>query len=121
GVGPGNAPAWIAPDADLAAAARFVVDSKSFDHGLICGSEQHLIVDRAVVGPFEAVLERHGAVIFDEAETDRFCAGAFDPVTSDLRIDLVGKPAADIAASVGLAVPSTTRLLVFRAGGARHH
>ena len=45
GVGPGNAPALISVDADLQQAARSVVMSKSFDNGLICGAENHLVVE----------------------------------------------------------------------------
>jgi acyl-CoA reductase-like NAD-dependent aldehyde dehydrogenase len=45
GVGPGNAPAWICADADLQEAARMVVASKAFDHGIICGPENNLVVD----------------------------------------------------------------------------
>src|SRR4029078_4775314 len=45
GVGPGNAPAWACAHADLAAPQRALVDSKSFDNGLICGAEHNLVVD----------------------------------------------------------------------------
>ena len=45
GVGPGNAPALISADADLRHVARSVVVSKSFDNGLICGAENHLVVE----------------------------------------------------------------------------
>ena len=48
GVGPGNAPALISADADLRHAARSVVMSKSFDNGLICGAENHLVVEAGV-------------------------------------------------------------------------
>ena len=58
GVGPGNAPAWVCADADLQAAARMVVASKAFDHGIICGSENNLIVDQSVRDDFTAAL--HG-------------------------------------------------------------
>ena len=44
GVGPGNAPALICADADLDYAAQSVVMSKSFDNGLVCGSENNLVV-----------------------------------------------------------------------------
>ena len=60
GVGPGNAPVWIAPDADLVAAAACIVESKAFDHGLVCGAEQHLVVDESVYEPFVAALRDAG-------------------------------------------------------------
>ena len=46
GVGPGNAPAYVAADADLPAAAQAIVEGKSFDNGIICGSEQHVVTDQ---------------------------------------------------------------------------
>src|SRR4029078_10865157 len=52
GVGPGNAPAFVAEDAHADAAARAIVTSISFDNGLICGSEHNLVVDARVVAPF---------------------------------------------------------------------
>ena len=48
GVGAGNAPAWVSADADPATAAQAIVISKSFDNGLICGSEQHIVVDASL-------------------------------------------------------------------------
>jgi hypothetical protein len=50
GVGSGNVPALVCADADPVAAAAAVVESKSFDHGIICGSEDNLVVDAAVAG-----------------------------------------------------------------------
>ena len=48
GVGPGNTPAWVCADADVGQAAASIVASKSFDHGVTCGSEQHVVVDAFV-------------------------------------------------------------------------
>ena len=57
GVGAGNAPVWVCPDADMEAVAACVVDSKAYDNGLICGAEQHLVVDVTVVDGLVAALE----------------------------------------------------------------
>ena len=54
GVGPGNAPVLICPDADLDEAARAIVQSKTFDNGLICGAEHNLVVDQRVVATVPA-------------------------------------------------------------------
>lgn len=114
GVGAGNAPAWIAPDADLEKAAMAVVISKGFDYGLICGSEQHLVVDRSIRDDFSAELEKQGAVVLDQEGTEKFMAGAFEP-TGDLKMLLVGQSAATIAEACGLEVPEDAKLLVFEA------
>mgnify|MGYP003297133781 CR=1 FL=1 len=71
GVGSGNVPALVCADADPAAAAAAVVESKAFDHGIICGSEDNLVVDRHVARAFRAALERAGAVVCSAEETAR--------------------------------------------------
>src|SRR3974390_2785035 len=61
GVGPGNAPAWVCADADVEEAARMVVASKSFDYGIICGSENNLVVDESGGETFIGALRQAGA------------------------------------------------------------
>lgn len=112
GVGAGNAPVWICPDADLAAAARAVVVSKSFDNGVICGSDNNLVVDATVRDEFLRQLEAAGALILSGFEVDRFSAGALDPRTKALRRELVGKSAAQILNAVGLPRGEAVKLIV---------
>lgn len=114
GVGAGNAPAWIAPDADIEAAAAAVVNSKAFDYGLICGSEQHLVVDRSVRHEFVAALERNDATVLDERETEQFIAGAFEP-GGNLKMHFTGQAAGSIAQAAGLERGHDSRLIVFQA------
>lgn len=114
GVGAGNAPAWIAPDADIEAAAAAVVNSKAFDYGLICGSEQHLVVDRSVRDEFVAALERNDATVLDEQETEQFIAGAFEP-GGNLKMHFTGQAAGSIAEAAGLERGRESRLIVFQA------
>src|SRR4051812_37718384 len=75
GVGAGNAPCWVAPDADVDRAAQSVIMSKGFDNGVICGSEQHLVVDASVADEMRAALASHGAAVLSDAETEQFVAG----------------------------------------------
>lgn len=114
GVGAGNAPAWIAPDADIDAAAGAVIASKAFDNGLICGSEQHLVVDRSVEQDLIEALRRQGAAVFDDEQTRQFISAAFEP-NGDLRMYFVGQAPSLIAGAAGIEVPADRRLLVFRA------
>ncbi len=111
GVGSGNAPTWITSTADVEAAAMSVVVSKSFDNGLICGSEHNLVVDAAVRDAFIAALEGAGAAVLDPAETARFTAGAIVDGTA-LRPEMSGQAAARIAAALGITRPYDIRLLV---------
>jgi acetaldehyde dehydrogenase / alcohol dehydrogenase len=111
GVGSGNAPAWICADADVPAAARMVVAGKAFDHGIICGSENNLVVDRSVRDPFVAALRGAGAAVLDAADGDRLARVAFDDRDGRLRRGVLGQAATSIAAA-GIEVPAGTRLLV---------
>ena len=115
GVGAGNAPAWIAADANLDRAARAVVNSKTLDNGLICGAEQHLVVDAAVYDDFVSALEGEGAVVMDGAATLQLVERCFDPATGHLQLQFVGRSAQLIAEGAGLEVPAGTKLLVFSA------
>ena len=112
GVGPGNAPAWVCADADVEAAARIVVASKAFDHGIICGSENNLVVDRSVRDSFIGALRRAGAAVLSAAECDRVARVAFDDRDGRLRRSVLGQAAAAIAAQAGIEVPAGTRLLI---------
>jgi acyl-CoA reductase-like NAD-dependent aldehyde dehydrogenase len=72
GVGPGNAPVYIAADADIDAAARAIVASKPYDNGLICGAEHNLVADALVRDKLIAALEREAAAVLDVEEAGRF-------------------------------------------------
>jgi acyl-CoA reductase-like NAD-dependent aldehyde dehydrogenase len=102
GVGPGNAPAWVTADADPDEAARVVVESKSFDYGVVCGSEHQLVVDSAVRELFLTRLQAYGARVLDTEEVERFTERAFDPETGRLRREFVGQSAEYIASATGL-------------------
>ena len=117
GVGAGNAPCWIAADADVAAAAQKVVASKAFDNGVICGSEQHLVVDESVADEMTRALADNGAAVLDEEETEAFVRGAFEP-DGDLKMFLVGQSADKLAMAAGLEKPGA-KLIVFQADAAR--
>lgn len=112
GVGPGNAPAWVARDAAITEAAAAVISSKSFDNGIICGSEQHLVVDEHVVAPFTEALRRAGAAVLTPEQVTEFERLLFDPSTGRLLRHLVGLPAPALAAAAQVAVHPATRLLV---------
>ncbi len=113
GVGAGNAPAWVAADADLKVAAEAMIASKAFDNGLICGSEQHLVVDRAVADELKVELEKAGAAVLNAEETERFMAETFEP-DGDLKMWFVGQPADKIAEAAGISKPGA-KLVVFEA------
>ena len=112
GVGAGNAPAWVAADADPEIAAKAIIDSKSFDNGLICGSEQHIVVDASLHDAFVAALRENGAAVLSEAETEQIIERAFDD-HGHLLLPYVGRSAATFAELAGLEPKPDARLLVF--------
>ncbi len=112
GVGPGNAPALISADADLPHAARSVVLSKSFDNGLICGAENHLVVEASARACLIAELIHHGAAVLTEAESARFRDAAVYPQTQRFMSLVVGQDAATLAKLVNIERPYTIQLLV---------
>ena len=118
GVGPGNAPAYVASDADLAGAARAIVDGKSFDHGIICGSEQHVVADEAIAPLLLSELRNAGAAILDAAETHRLIHIAFDDSSGALQSHWQGRSATEIAAAACIDRHYAFRLLVFPASAA---
>jgi acyl-CoA reductase-like NAD-dependent aldehyde dehydrogenase len=88
------------------------VASKAFDHGIICGSESNLVVDRSVRDWFVDALRRAGAAVLNAAECDRLARVAFDDRDGRLRRTVLGQAATSIAAEAGIEVPVGTRLLV---------
>jgi len=112
GVGSGNVPALVCADADPAAAAAAVVQSKAFDNGIICGSEDNLVVEEGVAAPLLAELERAGAAVCSASEAARVAGHAFDPGDGHLRREVLGQSAQAIAAAAGVRRDQPIRVLV---------
>jgi acetaldehyde dehydrogenase/alcohol dehydrogenase len=112
GVGSGNVPALVCADADPAAAAAAVVESKAFDNGIICGSEDNLVVEEGVAGPLLAELERAGAAVCSPAEAARVAGHTFDPDDGHLRREALGQSAQAIAEVAGVRRDRPIRVLV---------
>jgi acetaldehyde dehydrogenase/alcohol dehydrogenase len=112
GVGPGNAPCYVAADADIETAAFGIVSSKPYDNGLICGAEHNLVVDEAVRDAFVAALERHGAAVLNAEEAKRFAAAAIRPNGLDFVGRVIGQPAKAIADGAGISRAYPIKLIV---------
>ena len=112
GVGAGNAPVLICNDADIAKAAQNVITGKSFDNGVICGSENNLVVVSTVVDEFTRQMEANGAIILTADEKMRFTPQVFDPESATLKKSLVGKSARFIADQAGIRPGKDIRLIV---------
>jgi len=117
GVGPGNVPVYVHASADLAGAARAIAHSKTFDNGTICASEQALVVERAVEGRLRPLLEAHGAYFCTPGEMRALGPVCWDSEQQRMRADVVGQPAAVIAARAGFRVAEKVRLLIAQPDG----
>lgn len=117
GVGPGNGPAFIDRSADVALAVKRILDSKTFDNGTICASEQSVIVEKSMEGAVAAELTRQGACLLDEAQTKQL--GQFIlRANGTMNPKIVGKSCARIAEFAGLSgIPGNARVLVGRETG----
>ncbi len=112
GVGPGNAPVLVCKDADIAKAAKNVIAGKSFDNGVICGSENNLVVVSDVLPEFIRQLESNGAIVLTADEKMRFTPLVIDNESAALKKSLVGKSARFIADQTGIRPGQDIRLIV---------
>jgi len=110
GVGPGNAPVYVDPDADQAAAARRIVDSKAFDNSVLCTHESVLISLEDNRGRLDRALRAAGAHVCSTAEVAKLRAWLFPE--GHLNTGAVGKSAVWIAEQAGFRVVPSIRVLV---------
>jgi acetaldehyde dehydrogenase (acetylating) len=111
GVGPGNAPCYVEASADLAKAARDIVDGKSFDNGVLCSSPNSVVVDRAVDAPLRQALAASGGHFLSADESEALGRLLVTPQRLP-NPALVGKSAGEIARRLGNNVPDGTRALL---------
>jgi len=110
GVGPGNTPAVFDETCDILMAVSSVLQSKTFDNGMICASEQSVVVAAPVYDAVKAEFVRRGAHILTADEAAK--VGAVIQVNNALNARIVGQPAAKIAEMAGVKVPAETRVLI---------
>ena len=116
GVGPGNAPAYIEQSADLAKAVRDIVTGKTFDNGVLCSSENSVVVDTIVAGEVKRLFVAEGAHFLSPAEIDAVGRALVSPQRLP-NPALVGKSATYIARQAGITVPDSTRVLIAELAG----
>ncbi len=114
GVGPGNVPCYINRNVDLKRACTDLMLSKTFDNGMICASEQGVIVDEDIAPAFEDFLTENGCYFLRDGETEKLSAYMMPPARSGVNPAVVGKTAAWIAQQAGIAVPESTKILIAR-------
>lgn len=111
GVGPGNVPAYIEKSANISKAVRQLVQSKSFDNGTICATEQSIIVDKVIAEQVLSELKKNSAYILSDEEKVKM-EKLISPIPGKVNPQIVGKSAACLADSIGVTVPEVTKVLV---------
>lgn len=119
GVGPGNVPCYIHSSAKLETSVNDLVMSKSFDNGMICASEQAVIVDREIAKLFESLMVKAGCYFVNDVEKDLLMKYMFKEKDGkyDLNSDVVGKYPYDIADAAGFEIPFDIKVMVVRENG----
>ncbi|MEW5701824.1 MAG: aldehyde dehydrogenase family protein [Candidatus Zixiibacteriota bacterium] len=112
GVGPGNVPVYIGQTADIPFAVRSIVESKTFDNGTVCASEQAVVVKRAVADEVVAEFRRQGAHFLSSDEIEKVGLVAYDRERRMMRATIVGQSVPAIARSAGIRVPEQAVLLI---------
>lgn len=111
GVGPGNGPAYIESSADISHAVQQILDSKTFDNGVICASEQSVIVEESNKEAVIAEFKRQGAYFVPTEDAKKLGAFVIKP-NGMMNPQMVGKPAPLIGEMAGISVPADARVLI---------
>ena len=111
GVGPGNGPAYIEKSADIPLAVKRIFDSKTFDNGTICASEQSIVTESCIKDKVVAEVKRQGGYFLTDEETKKL-SGFILRANGTMNPKIVGKSADVIAHMAGFEIPEGTRVLV---------
>ena len=110
GVGAGNTPAIIDDSADILLAVNSIIHSKTFDNGMICASEQSVIVLDKVYNKVKKEFQARGCYFLDPEETEKVRKTII--INGALNAKIVGQKAAKIAALAGVTVPEETKIII---------
>lgn len=111
GVGPGNGPSFIEKSADIQMAVKHIMDSKTFDNGTICASEQSIVTERCIKEQVIAEVKKQGGYFMSAEESEK--VGRFIMrANGTMNPKIVGKSAKVIADMAGITIPEGTRVLL---------
>ncbi len=112
GVGPGNVPVFIDVSADIPFAVSSIISSKTFDNGMICASEQAVVMEKSIETEVRREFERQHCHFLPDEDIRKVEKVAIVPETGGMNPSIVGQPVRVIAERAGISVPSGTRILV---------
>ncbi len=110
GVGAGNTPAIIDESADILLAVSSIIHSKTFDNGMICASEQSVIVDDKIYDKVKKEFAYRGCYFLNPEETEKVRKTII--INGALNAKIVGQSAYKIAALAGVKVPESTKIII---------
>ena len=110
GVGAGNTPAIIDETADIILAVNSIIHSKTFDNGMICASEQSVIVDENIYDDVKSEFAARGCYFLNETEIEKVRKTII--INGALNAKIVGQKASKIAELSGVEVPDNTKILI---------
>jgi len=111
GVGPGNGPAFIERSADIPQAVQQILESKTFDNGVICASEQSIVVEEIIRDAVIAEMKQRGFYFLSQAESETLGRLLLRP-NKTMNPAIVGRNAQEVAVLAGLSVPADAKVLV---------
>ncbi|KKK33029.1 acetaldehyde dehydrogenase [Mesobacillus campisalis] len=117
GVGPGNVPCYIEKTASIKRSVNDLILSKTFDNGMICASEQAVIIDKEIYEEVKQEMASHSCYFLNEEEIRKVEKLVINENTCAVNADIVGMPAWKIAEMAGVAVPEDTKILVAELDG----
>jgi len=117
GVGPGNVPCFIEKSANLKRAVNDLVLSKSFDNGMICASEQAVIIEAPIYSEVINLMKKAGCYFATKEETILLEPVVINPKTGAVNPAIVGQSPAKIAALAGITIPVQTKILCTELSG----
>ncbi len=110
GVGPGNTPAIIDDSADIKLAVSSVIHSKTFDNGMICASEQSVVILDSVYEEAKAEFIKRGCHILNDEQLQK--VRDIILINGSINAKIVGQSACTIAKLAGFEVPESTKILI---------
>lgn len=120
GVGPGNVPCFIEKSADIDQAVNDLILSKTFDNGMICASEQAVIIEEPIFDQVKKKMIANGCYFVNKEEAAKLTKGAIIADKCAVNPAIVGQPAVKIAEMCGIDVPEGTKILIAEIEGVGH-
>lgn len=117
GVGPGNVPSYIEKSAKVKRAVNDIIASKSFDNGMICASEQAVIVDQEIYEEVKAEFIKHQVYVVKPSELKRLEDVVMNTTKTAVNAAIVGKSAEEIGELAGIKVPKGTKIIIAELDG----